>query len=142
MSTDRGSTRSYLIVWGWLMGLALASVLLSFLHLGAWAPAVALGIGLVKATLIAAFFMRLVDQPPVCRWAFALGIGLAVLLLLMVGADVLTRDDPGVRQPGLSSAVPSPAPALLDVSGSPGDAAVRHKKGRSDRRSSGGPGVR
>ena len=55
---------------------------------------ISIGIGLVKATLIAAFFMHLVEQPSVSRWAFALGIGLAILLLVMVAADVLTRQVP------------------------------------------------
>jgi hypothetical protein len=57
-----------------------------------------------KATLIAAFFMDLITQPSVSRWAFALGIALAALLLIMVGTDVLTRENPGLRQPGLASA--------------------------------------
>ena len=105
------STRTYVIVWGWLMGLALGSCLLSFAHLGAFAPVVALSIGLAKAALIVAFFMNLAGQPSICRWAFALGIALAALLLIMVGADVLTRETPGLAQPGLTSDAPVAATA-------------------------------
>jgi hypothetical protein len=53
-----------------------------------------------KATLIAAFFMDLITQPSVSRWAFALGIALAALLLIMVGTDVLTREESGLATAG------------------------------------------
>lgn len=89
-------------------GLALTSFFLSFLHLGAWSPVVALGIGTVKAGLIATFFMELAQQPSISRWAFGLGIALALLLLIMVGLDVLTRDTLGLRQPGLGAASSTP----------------------------------
>ena len=86
------SPMSYVVVWIWLMGLAAGSLLLSLLGLGhVLGPIVALTIGVIKATLIAAFFMHLAEQPSISRWAFALGIALAMLLLVMVGLDVLTR---------------------------------------------------
>jgi cytochrome c oxidase subunit 4 len=88
------SARTYLFVWIGVMALAALSLALSFARLGAWSPVVSIGIGLVKAALIAAFFMHLAEQPSVSRWAFALGIGLAILLLVMVAADVLTRQVP------------------------------------------------
>lgn len=97
------STGGYVAVWAGLIGLAVASLLLSFAPLGSAAAFVALGIGLAKAVLIAWFFMHLVEQPSICRWAFLLGIGLAVLLLVMVALDVLTRDPPALRQPGMAS---------------------------------------
>ncbi len=96
------TTRTFVHVWLWLMGLALASFLASFAHLGSWSPAIALGIGFAKAILIAAFFMHLSQQPPVSRWAFGLGIALAAMLLIMVGLDVLTRNTLDLRQPGLT----------------------------------------
>jgi caa(3)-type oxidase subunit IV len=100
MAHSQATTSRFVIVWGLLMVLALASFLLSFLHLGATGAGIALGIGLIKATLIAAFFMELVDQPSISRWAFAVGIGLALLLLVMIGTDVMTREVTGLTQPG------------------------------------------
>jgi cytochrome c oxidase subunit 4 len=97
------TTGTFVRVWAALMLLALASFGLSFLHLGSWAPIVALGIGLAKAILIAGFFMHLAEQPPISRWAFGLGIALALLLLVMVGLDVLTRETSGLRQPGMDA---------------------------------------
>jgi cytochrome c oxidase subunit 4 len=101
MARSEATTARFVIVWGSLMLLALASFLLSFLHLGASGAAIALTIGLVKAVLIATFFMELIDQPSVSRWAFAVGIGLALLLLVMIGTDVLTRQVTGITQPGV-----------------------------------------
>lgn len=107
MERDAASTATYVFVWLGVMGLALASFLLSLAHLGQVAPAVALSIAVIKATLIAAFFMHLAEQPSISRWAFGLGIALAALLLLMVAVDVLTREHTGLRQPGLASTGPA-----------------------------------
>ena len=100
------SFRTYVIVWAVLMGLALASFLASLLPLGEAAPVVALGVGLAKAVLIATFFMHLIEQPSISRWAFGVGILLAAVLLLTVTADVLTREPTGIRQPGLTATAP------------------------------------
>ena len=98
-------------VWAWLMALALASLLLSFVHLGSWSTVIALGIGLAKAVLIARVFMHLANQPSISRWAFAFGIALAVLLLVMVAIDVMTRDPISPRPPpGLVVADRRPPP--------------------------------
>jgi cytochrome c oxidase subunit 4 len=102
------TTGTFVRVWAWLMGLALASFLLSFLHLGAWSTVVALGVGLTKAILIAAFFMELAQQPSISRWAFGFGIALTLLLLIMIGLDVATRDTFGLQQPGLGPATSTP----------------------------------
>ncbi len=101
MARSEATTSRFVIVWGSLMVLALASFLLSFLHLGMGGAFIALSIGLIKAVLIATFFMELIDQPSISRWAFAVGIGLALLLLVMIGTDVLTRQVTGITQPGL-----------------------------------------
>jgi cytochrome c oxidase subunit 4 len=101
MARSEATTSRFVIVWGSLMVLALASFLLSFLHLGTGGAFIALSIGLIKAVLIATFFMELIDQPSISRWAFAVGIGLALLLLVMIGTDVMTRQVTGITQPGL-----------------------------------------
>jgi cytochrome c oxidase subunit 4 len=107
------SVRRYAFVWIGLVALAALSFGLSFAHLGPFGPAVALTIGAVKAVLIAAFFMHLVEQPSISRWAFATGLILVGLLLLMVSLDVLTRERTGLVQPGVESAQPLAHP--LDV---------------------------
>jgi cytochrome c oxidase subunit 4 len=94
-------------VFAGLMLLAATTFGLSFLRLGAWSPALAFGIAGAKAVLIAAFFMHLVEQRAISRWFFALGIVLASLLLIMMGADVLTRERPQFRQPGMNMMNPS-----------------------------------
>lgn len=103
------TARTFIVVWIGLMGLALASFLLSRLHLGTAAPFVAFGIAICKATLIAWFFMHLIEQPSISRWAFVLGISLAMLLLVMVGLDVLTRSTSQIRQPGARLELTTPA---------------------------------
>jgi len=102
------TTGTFVRVWAALMVLALGSFLLSFAHLGAWSTLIALGIGLAKAVLIVAFFMHLAEQPPISRWAFGLGIALALLLFVMVGVDVVTRENVGLRQPGLTALPAAP----------------------------------
>jgi len=111
--TSNASVRRYAFVWMALVALAALSFGLSFAHLGAFGPAVALTIGAAKAILIAAFFMHLVEQPSISRWAFATGLILVGLLLLMVSLDVVTRERTGLVQPGLDSAQPVAHP--LDV---------------------------
>lgn len=101
-------------MWIWLLLLAVASFLLSFAPLGAWSPVLALGIALAKAVLISAFFMHLVTQPSISRWAFALGVGLALLLMTMIGVDVLTRDSVGPQPRGLGT-VAGPRTGVLDA---------------------------
>ncbi len=64
----------------------------------------ALSIAAAKAVLIAAFFMHLVEQPSVSRWAFAFGLVLAGILFAMVFLDVVTRERPALRQPGVPAA--------------------------------------
>jgi len=102
--------RTYLWVWLGLLVLALATFGLSFAPLGAASAWVALSIATAKAILIAAFFMHLVEQPSVSRWAFALGLVLAGILLTMVFLDVVTRDRPALRQPGVPAAAAGPSP--------------------------------
>lgn len=101
------------------MALALTSLVMSFIHLGEWSTVLALGIAIVKASIIAALFMHLVQQPSISRWAFAFGIGLALLLLAMIAIDVLTRE-PTTPRPPIAWLTPSkslevPTPWRHDV---------------------------
>ncbi len=107
------TTGAFVKTWAWLMALALASLLLSFVRLGAWSTALALAIAVAKAVLIARVFMHLAHQPSISRWAFGFGIALALLLLIMIAVDVITRDPVSPRPPLTQSATPTPvAPGL------------------------------
>ena len=100
------SARTYVWTWLGLLGLATLSFGLSFAPLGAFGPAVALTIGVVKAVLIAAFFMHLIEQPSISRWTFGVGLLLVLVLVVMVAIDVVTRPSTGLVQPGIESARP------------------------------------
>jgi len=100
MSERPVSAGVYVRVFVALIVLASVSFGLSFVHLGAWSPVVALGIAGLKAVLIAAFFMHLVEQASISRWFFGLGLILAAILFVMISADVLTRERPRFGQPG------------------------------------------
>src|SRR5690242_19837593 len=100
------SARTYLWTWLGLLALAGLSFGLSFAPLGGFGPPVALTIGVIKAVLIAAFFMHLVEQPSVSRWTFGVGLLLVLVLVVMVAIDVVTRPSTGLVQPGLESARP------------------------------------
>ncbi len=110
MSSRQVSVRTYGWTWIALVVLASLSFALSFAPLGALGPAVALTIGATKAVLIAAFFMHLVEQPAISRWAFGFGVALVAVLIIMVATDVLTRQRTGLVQPGLDSAQPLVTP--------------------------------
>lgn len=86
-----GQARTLILVWAALLGLLLATVASTFLPLGAFRTAAALGFAAIKAALIAWFYMHLRQEGGLVRLAAATGI---VWLLLMIGimsADYLTR---------------------------------------------------
>jgi cytochrome c oxidase subunit 4 len=93
------TARTTLFVWIALLALATLSYGLSFLALGTAGVIVTLGIAVAKAVLIAAYFMHLIEQGSPSRWAFAVGLTLAAILLVMVGADVLSRGGFDLRPP-------------------------------------------
>ncbi len=81
----------YLVVWLLLLALTGLSFLLSLAHLGAADAVVALGIAVVKTTLVGLFFMHLAEA----RFSIVLvpfvAVFLLLLLLSLVVTDVLTR---------------------------------------------------
>ena len=92
--------RTYALVALALFVLAGASFALSFVHLGAMTVPVAMAISLAKALLVAIFFMELIAQRFVNRFAV---IGALTMILLLVGlmlADVATRSVPPLLPPG------------------------------------------
>jgi cytochrome c oxidase subunit IV len=97
--------RGYLFVFGALLVLTVATVGVSYLHLPETpAVVVGLGIALVKATLVAMYFMHLKGEKPMVYWPLGLTaflfVGLIVSLLLAEGdhlfgtefGDAFTRE--------------------------------------------------
>ena len=83
--------KTYLAVWAVLLVLLGATVAVSYIHLGWFNPAAAVGIAGVKATIIILYFMH-VRQSPRLIWVFV-GAGffwLSILFALTFG-DYLTR---------------------------------------------------
>jgi cytochrome c oxidase subunit 4 len=103
MKSSSGAA-TYVGIWAAVVILAALSLGLSFAPLGRFGAPVALMIALAKASLIAAVFMELREQPPISRWAFGFGIALLMLLLVLVAIDELTRPRLGISQPGMNGA--------------------------------------
>ena len=85
------SVSTYLFTLLALVALSVLTFGLSYLHLGGWSVALAMGIAAVKAALIALFFMHLREHGTADRAAVILGVVLALLLIGFVAADVATR---------------------------------------------------
>ena len=84
-----------------LLVLAGVSLALRFAHLGGAGFAVALGIALAKAFLVALFFMEILTERATVRLAFLAGLALFVLFMGLVVADVVTRSAPPWEPPGV-----------------------------------------
>ena len=92
--------RGFFGVFVALMLLAGLSFALSFADLGVATVPVAMLISLAKATLVAAFFMELVEQRFVNRFVLVAAAAFVVLLITLMVADVLTRGTPPLLVPG------------------------------------------
>jgi cytochrome c oxidase subunit IV len=108
MTVKHLSSRTYVIVWLLLMGLTLASYLLSLAHLGQADVFAALLIATAKTLLVLLFFMHLIEQ----RFTNALPMIVAALLvglmLTLMLSDVTSRQEISRRPVPLS---PPPAAA-------------------------------
>jgi cytochrome c oxidase subunit 4 len=82
-----------------LLLLAGASFALRFAHLGDAGIPVAMGIALVKAVLVAIFFMEIAAEKPSIGLAFATGITFVAILIVFVVADIVTRSVPPFTSP-------------------------------------------
>ena len=76
--------RGYMIVFVSLMALTIITVAVSYLHLS---PPAAIGLALViatvKAGLVAAVFMHLIDEKKLIYWVLGLTLSFFVVLLLL-----------------------------------------------------------
>lgn len=85
------TARGAIISWAVLMGLLTATVVLSFVPMGAGNLAASLLIATMKAAIIMAVFMKLGNHVPLHRLAVALPVIWLALLIGMVFADYMTR---------------------------------------------------
>lgn len=77
-----------------LTGLTFA---LSTVDLGAWSLVVALAIAITKASIIALFFMHLVDHQGASRLVLVIAVLFVAILSSLVVADALTRFPGAIR---------------------------------------------
>lgn len=100
MSASRGSPKQVVFTGAALLALWALSWGLSYVALGAAAVPVALGIAVAKAVLVALVFMELVHERASVVVAFATALVLAMILVGLTSADVLTRDRAPLAVPG------------------------------------------
>jgi cytochrome c oxidase subunit IV len=91
MSEQIVSRRTYIHVFAALVILAGATALLSKLDLGAFNVTVALAIALVKAALVAAFFMHVRESPHLIWLVVFVAVVWLAILLILTSADYATR---------------------------------------------------
>ena len=85
------TTGTYVRSLGALIVLTLLSYWLSYRDLGAFGVPVALAIAAVKVSIVALFFMGLVDEPASHRVVGITAVLFVVLLASLAVADIVTR---------------------------------------------------
>ncbi|WP_245549314.1 cytochrome C oxidase subunit IV family protein [Noviherbaspirillum massiliense] len=83
--------KRYLLVWVCLMVLLMLTCGSAFLHLGAWNSIINLAIAVVKALLIALFFMHLRSSRALVRLLAVTALATLALLFVLSGSDYATR---------------------------------------------------
>lgn len=92
MNEASGSSRVYYAVFAGLIVLTCVTVGLSFVELGRWHAPVGVAIALVKASLVALFFMHLIVSSRLCVIMFLGGLFWLGILIVLTLSDYLTRD--------------------------------------------------
>jgi cytochrome c oxidase subunit IV len=98
-ATRETSARGLLATLVALLLLAAFSLAMRFAHLGAAGYVVGLGVAVVKAALVAFFFMEILVEKPTVRLVFVACLSLFALLLALVLADVVTRSAAPLQNP-------------------------------------------
>jgi cytochrome c oxidase subunit 4 len=93
------SARGLLVTLVALLVLAAFSLAMRFAHLGTLGYLVAMGVAVIKAVLVAIFFMEILTEKASAHLAFAACLSLFALLLSLVVADVITRPVPPLLDP-------------------------------------------
>ena len=92
MEATHFNTRTYVFVFVALVLLTLATVAASFLPMaGQWHLAAGLSIGLVKASLVALFFMHLIGSPRLTWSIVAIALFWLTVLVSLTFVDYSTR---------------------------------------------------
>jgi cytochrome c oxidase subunit 4 len=85
------SRRTYLLTFVGLLTLTLLTTLLGLVDMGPFNTVVALAIAVMKASLIAMFFMHTLNESPLVRVVMAGGIIWFLILISLTMSDYLTR---------------------------------------------------
>ena len=85
---ESSAHRTYIVIYVALLVLLILTVAVAMVDLGAWSPVIAMAIALVKAALVAVFFMHLNHAPNVVRVFAAAGL-LWLLLLFTLVSDYI-----------------------------------------------------
>ena len=107
MSSTTAFPRVIVRTGGALMALWILSFALSYVHLGAAALPVAIGIAAVKAALVVAFFMELVHASLSMKLTLLAAAGLLATLIGLLVADIATREPPPLVPFGMHPDRPS-----------------------------------
>ncbi len=92
MSEHRPTVKTYALTWGILLALTLLTSLIGLVDLGPFSLAVGVVIALIKASLIAIFFMHALYGSKLIRVVAAGGVAWFLILLGITLADYLTRN--------------------------------------------------
>ena len=91
MSSHGGNPTRYYAVFAALLVLTFTTYGIAYAPLGEWHVPAALGIAVVKATLVALIFMHLSESPKLTWLVVAAGMFTLVLLIGFILADYWTR---------------------------------------------------
>lgn len=116
---SHGGYGKALVVGGGLLALTTLSYGLSSLHLGTWGLVVAVAIAVIKAALVAFFFMHLSERPGGPRLVFATS---AIFVVILIGLILVEASD---RPRSAMPPGPFPAERLPGLDGQPGAAPPR-----------------
>lgn len=84
--------QSHVMVFAELIALTLATVGLSFVHLGVWHTPVGLMIAACKAMLVAFFFMHLRHDTRLNRLVISAGLFWLAIMMTLTLSDYVTRN--------------------------------------------------
>ena len=111
--TWRSEARGLGVVWLALLALMAATLIAAYVPLGVGNTVASVAIAVVKAAIVAVWFMQLRRASAIVRMAAGVALCLLAVLLALSGVDYLTRlDEPApVQAPQQITPLLAPAPA-------------------------------
>lgn len=92
MATKAVRKRTYILVWITLMCLTGLTGGISLINLHAWSAPIAFAIAVIKALLVATFFMHLLYEKQKIVWVWsAVGIVWLTIMIVLTMDDYVTR---------------------------------------------------